>query len=86
MITKEQKMNLYTDLLTELGAREISYIQEDQFKMVIIEDTYKTIEIWKDGFTGGYVTYDYDTNFTDFTNVGCPDFDNVEDAIEWAVN
>ena len=86
MITKLEKMNLYTDLLSELGSRGINYIPEDQFKMVIIEDTEKTIEVWKDGYTGGVVSYDYETNFTDFTNVGCPDFDNVEDAVDWAVN
>lgn len=86
MITKQQKLDLYTDLLVELGARGISYLQEDKFQMVIIEDTYKTIEVWKDGFTGGTVTYDYSDNSTSYSNVGCPDFDNVEDAIEWAVN
>lgn len=86
MITKEQKMDLYTDLLIELGARGISYLQEDKFKMIIIEDTEKTIEVWKDGYTGGTVTYNESDNSVDFSNVGCPDFDNVEDAIEWAVN
>ena len=86
MITKEQKMNLYTDLLTELGSMGIGYLPEDTFKMVVIEGTNKTIEVWKDGYTGGTVTYNESDNSIDFSNVGCPDFDNVEDAIEWAVN
>ena len=82
-------MNLYTDLLSELGSRGISYEQEDQLKMVMVEngyDTWLTIEIWKDGFTGGTCTYNNSDNSYNFTNAGCPDFDNVEDAVDWVVN
>ena len=78
------KLDLYVELLNALNTLEISYEQEDKFQMVILDNN-KTIEIWKDGYTGGTYTYDYSDNSADFSNVGCPDFTNVEDAIEWAV-
>lgn len=85
MITKEQKMNLYTDLLTALNRQGIDYDQSDNFMMIAL-DNGKTLEVWQDYYTGGTYTYDYSDNYTSYSNIGCPDFDNVEDAIEWAVN
>lgn len=85
MITKEQKMNLYTDLLTALNRQGIDYDQSDNFMMIAL-DNGKTLEVWQDYYTGGTYTYDYSDNSTSYSNIGCPDFDNVEDAIEWVVN
>lgn len=82
------KLDLYTDLLNELNSRGISYEQEDKFQMVMVEngsDSWATVEVWNNSYTGGYARYTYSDNSTDFSNVGCPDFDNVQDAVDWVV-
>jgi hypothetical protein len=44
------------------------------------------MEVWKDGYVGGVANYSNTNDYMDYSNVGCPDFNNVEDAIDWLVN
>jgi hypothetical protein len=82
------KLNLYVELLNELNAKGIDFEQQDQMQLIAIpdgSDSWLTVEVWKDGYVGGVAKYSNADNFMNYSNVGCPDFNNVEDAIDWLV-
>ena len=87
----KNKMDLYTELLTYLNSSELDFDQDDKNFQVMVQSLYDcdkvvTMEIYKDVFLGGYITYnDYD-NSAEYSNVGCPEFVDVEDAVEWLVS
>lgn len=88
MITKEQKMNLYIDLLSELNKSEIYFEQDDLEKMVSVQvDSNKIayVEVYKDYYISGVANYDSSNNFWEFSNVGCPDFYDAPSATDWLI-
>ena len=83
------KLDLYAELESAMNKTDLDYARDEQQYMVIIEDGhnhYAYVEVYKNGYTGGVATYDEKNNYVDYSNVGCPDFDNVEDAVDWLVN
>ena len=82
------KLELYVDLESEISKRDVLFDRDEQLKMVIVPDTdtrFYYVEVFKDYYTGGVVVYDESDNSYDFSNVGCPDFDNAVDAVDWLV-
>lgn len=78
---------LYNDLLIALDKNEISFERHDAIEMVLIEngyDSWLTVEPYLNGYTGGVATMHND--YVDVSNVGCPDFANVDEAIDWLVS
>jgi hypothetical protein len=86
----ETKLDLYVELLNALNSSELDYEQDDSQKMVIVQalynaDLWHTVEVYKDYYIGGTIEFDNSNNFYRYSNLGCPEFNDVYDAIEWMV-
>lgn len=46
-------------------------------------DNGRYISIWQGQLFGGTHTYHYSDNSTEWSNLGCPEFTDVQDAMEW---
>ena len=83
------KLDLYAELESAMNKTDLDYDRDESQYMVVVpdgSDRYAYVEVYKDYYIGGVITYSSSDNFYDYSNVGCPDFNNVEDAVDWLVN
>lgn len=73
-------------LVTELDKTDLSFESDEQMQMVFTEyerDCYATMQIHNERFIAGTGFYCEEDNSFSYTNARCPEFDNVEDAVDW---
>lgn len=83
------KLDLYAELESAMNKSGVDYDRDESQYMVVVHDgsdTYAYVEVYKDYYIGGVCVYDNSDNSYNFSNVGCPDFYNVEEAVDWLVN
>ena len=73
---------MFADLLSELNRLEVDYDQLTTEIVVFSSDL--TLEVWNGKYIGGTYSYDSSCDAGNLSNVGCPEFDNINDAISWA--
>lgn len=82
------KLDLYAELESAMSRTNISYDRDESQHMIIVQDTfntYKYAQVHRDYYITGYINYSDDDNSYEFTNVGCPEFDDGCDAADWLV-
>lgn len=85
----KSKLDLYCELESAISKTGADFDRDEQLYMVIVPDgtdRFAYVEVYKNYWIGGIVTYDHSDNSTSYTNVGCPDFYDVNDAVAWLVN
>lgn len=80
---------MYENLVNELDSRDTFFELISELNMVAVDvepNKWVTIEVLNNKYVGGYGYYSEYDNSYDFSNAGCPEFDSLDDAVDWLLN